>query len=723
MLLLACAVALSATSLRAQAPSTNTVPPLPQLPAPLPRVNRVIRTNDTNAATAALPVATNVPVRNPSGPPPLPLPVARPINRGQPARQAADQAAAAAAADAAAQPPALTPIPPGSTNATISLSDGNFAFNWQALPLEQVLANYAELTGRTVLRPNQLPAVGVTLRTQSGLTKDEAVQALDSVLTLNGVTMIPVGEKFVTAVPSQQAVQEGAAFSDVEEDDLPEAGQYLTKMVQLKYANPQDVAQVLQGFGKVQGGVLALPNTQTLVLRDYAANIKRMMEVIRKVDTEVENDYKLEVIPIKYGKVEDIYSTMSSLIGGGGGGARGTTATGGRTSSRSRGGAGAGGRSGGLNQNRNSASGALGQTQPGMQQGNQPGGQNTFGQRLQGVLNRAGGAGSVELLGDARIVPDERSNSLIVFASKQDMVMITNIVSKVDRLLAQVLIEAVIMDVNITDSSTFGVSAVLNGQKSGKLTSTLGGNNGANLLSGITNLSTSGLPGGFNYFAHWGGNLDMAVQALASNSKGQVLQTPRVQTSHAIPASFFTGETVPYVTSTYYGGYGAGPSSSFQQLEVGIGLNVTPYITPDGLVVMDISQTIEEISGATTIAGVGDVPNTTRREADATVSVQDGDTIILGGYIRTSKTKTRSGVPFLKDIPVLGNLFRSRSDSNDRSELIVLLRPTVLPTPHDAAIIAKTEQLRLPGVREMEREMHDDEVKRLKNAEKAVNAK
>jgi len=274
------------------------------------------------------------------------------------------------------------------------------------------------------------------------------------------------------------------------------------------------------------------------------------------------------------------------------------------------------------------------------------------------------------------------------------------------------------MDVSITDNNSLGVSAA-GTRQTGKLSNVAGSNNGN--LGSFTNLSNLGsLPGGFSWFGQYGGDLNMAVTALSSQGKGQVLQTPRVQTSHAIPASFFTGETVPYVTSTYYGYGSSGPSSSYQQLEVGIGLNVTPYITPDGLVVMEIQQTIEELSGTTPIAGVGDVPNTSRREASATVSVQDGDTIMLGGYIRTSRDRSKSGVPLLKDIPVLGNLFRSKSDNNKRSELIVLLRPTVLKTPHDAALLATGEQRRLPGVREMEKEMRDAEIKLQKQADKVV---
>ncbi|MBM3878631.1 MAG: hypothetical protein FJ387_02775 [Verrucomicrobia bacterium] len=626
------------------------------------------------------------------------------------------------AAGPSGRTPALaTAIVPASTN--LSALDNNAIIPagmiaFQSMPLEQVLAVYAEFTGRTVLRPNQLPAAQITLKTQTDLTKEEAIQALDSVLTLNQITMINVGDKFVTAVPSQQALTEGAAFSEVDPEDLPEAAQFVTKIVQLKYALPSEMQQLIAGFGRVQNGIIAIDSTMTLVIRDYAANIKRMLEIVEKVDIEVELDHKLEVIPIKYGKVEDIYSTMSTLIGGGGGVA-GTTGTSGARRTSSMRGSSSRGATGGLGGSRSSLNRTpTGQVQPQQNVLAQPGGVASFNQRLQGIVSRAAGAaGEVRLLGDARIVPDERSNSLIVYAVKEDMQMITNIVAKVDRLLAQVLIEAIIVDVKITDSFEMGVSALLR-RSSGKLDSAVGSNSGQGFMSSITNFS-SGLPSGFSYFGKYGADLDLAVRALAADGKGQVLQTPRVQTSHAMTASFFTGESVPYITSTYYGGGfgGYGPSSTFQQLDVGIDLQVTPYITPDGLVVMEIDQNIEELSGFTEIQGVGKMPNTTRRGASATVSVRNGDTIILGGYIRTSKSKSKSGVPILKDIPLLGNLFRSRSQDNSRSELLVLLRPTVLENPSDAAVLAGTERRRLPGVRELERAIREEELEQTIRAE------
>ena len=110
----------------------------------------------------------------------------------------------------------------------------------------------------------------------------------------------------------------------------------------------------------------------------------------------------------------------------------------------------------------------------------------------------------------------------------------------------------------------------------------------------------------------------------------------------------------PYPTSSYYGGGAYGGYSSIQQLQIGVTLEVTPLINPDGLVVMDIHTKIDSFEGNVTIQNVGDVPITSSKEASAKVSVRDHDTIILGGLIETDKNKSASGVPLLMDIPAVG---------------------------------------------------------------------
>ena len=300
-------------------------------------------------------------------------------------------------------------------------------------------------------------------------------------------------------------------------------------------------------------------------------------------------------------------------------------------------------------------------------------------------------------------------------------------ISQLDVVLAQVLIETVIIEVTLgPDTRNFGFSYVQPPKNlSGNITGEGAAGAGQFLSPGFTAIgagtnAAGGLAGGFNYLMNFGNDLDVTVTALESSSRAKILQRPRIQTSHAVNATIFVGESRPYPSGSYYGGASFGGYAQIQQLQIGVTLDVTPLINPDGLVVMDIHQTIENYAGFTDITGVGQVPITTRKEAAAKVAVRDRDTIMLGGLIETDKSKSGSGVPFLMDIPLLGYLFRSSSATETRKELIVLIRPTVLPTPEIAALTAKAEKDRMPGVRQTEREIQDEEAKRVKQAEKSL---
>ena len=623
------------------------------------------------------------------------------------AAQPSDLKVAAVPSAAAANTPAEETVPPG-------------LINFQQADLNQVLQLYAEWVNRTVLRPATLPAPTITLKTQTPLTRREAVQALDAVLALNGITMVNVGEKFVKALPEAQGNTAGARFDTNSAASLPELGQYVTHVTQLKYAKPSEMVAVLQPFVKIPNAILPIDSSMVLVLRDYTENVKRMMELIEKIDVAVPSEYDSVVIPIKYAKATDIAAALNSLSSGGGGtslGAGGTAGTsrGTRSTGSSRSGLG----------------GLPGQnTMPGMTTPvggagtPTPAAGSSFSQRLQNIIQRASTSGEIQVLGQTKIISDERTNSLLIYATKEDLKTIKEIVAKLDIVLAQVLIEAAVISVTLNNSRDLGISYLQHPQTSGKWTG-VGAINNNNVLqannfsgiNGVTNASSI-IPSGFSYLMSFGQDLDVTLTAVAADSRARVLQRPRIQTSHNEPASIFVGQSRPYPTSSYYGGGAYGGYSSIQQLQIGVTLEVTPLINPDGLVVMDIHNKIDSFDGNVTIQNVGDVPVTSSKEAQAKVSVRDHDTIILGGLIETDQNKNNSGVPFLMDIPLLGYLFRSSHKDETRSELIVLIRPTVLPTPEIAALTATAEKNRMPAVRATEREIHQEELERYKQAEK-----
>ena len=217
---------------------------------------------------------------------------------------------------------------------------------------------------------------------------------------------------------------------------------------------------IIQPFAKLANAIFPIDDNGILVLRDNAENVKRMLEMIEQIDVSVPAEYISEVIPIKYAMAEDIASALNSLGGSGGStvsfGSSGATPSpggasrGGTAGSTGIGGMQSGTQSGAANQQRPFGS----QTAP----GGTPTGGTTFQQRLQSIIQRASGGqqDQIQVFGQAKIIADQRSNSLLIFATQADMERIKAVVAKLDVLLAQVLIESVIMDVGLNHSWNLG---------------------------------------------------------------------------------------------------------------------------------------------------------------------------------------------------------------------------------------------------------------------------
>ena len=716
---------------------------VPALHAQLPPANPVMA---QHARQMQRQLATNGPVTQPRSTPPMAqaLPGAPGFTPGGlPATPSTTASQPAGDSAPAVQP---EPTVPAGT------------INFQGVDLNAVLEIYAKYVGRTLIR-GTLPDTKIILKTETPLTKSEVIQALQAVLALNGISVVNIGDKFVKVLPSDQANAAGAEIDRSGATNLPNMGSYVTHITQLKYVKPTVMMPLIAPFSKLQNSIFAIDDNGILVIRDYAENVKRMLEMIAQVDVSVPAEYISEVIPIRYAKVDEIASALNSLGGGGGGttvsiggsststpiSGLGNRSGGGMSSMGSMGGGGMGGGMGG-----GTSGGAFGGNRTGLSGGGgaatpngTPTGGTTFAQRLNNIVNQAanprgagGGSGQdqIQLFGQTKIIPNESSSSLLIYATRADLEVIKGIIAKLDVPLAQVLVEAVIIDYSLgPDTFNFGVSAAQNPSALSPGGTVLGGggmNNGNPFMHFIstltTNFITSGtgtnitsqfagvtrtitssggtnsifgnnLGSGASYFGNIGSTWDIALSAAQADAHASVIQRPRIQTSQAKAAQFFVGDTVPYVTGNTYGG-AYGNSSSYSQLSVGVELDVTPFINPDGLVVMDISQEIDDLNGFTTITGIGDVPNTIKRTLNAEIAVRDRDTVMLGGFIKSNKSTSRSGVPFLMDIPILGNLFTSRSDKKGREELIVLMRPTVLQTPELAAKNTIKEEQRLPGV-------------------------
>jgi len=294
--------------------------------------------------------------------------------------------------------------------------------------------------------------------------------------------------------------------------------------------------------------------------------------------------------------------------------------------------------------------------------------------------------GGIQDTGQPSIVADERTNSLLISATRQDMLRIKDTISRLDVALVPVLIEAVIIQVTGGGSNTLGMSDP-GGEPQGPDNNAFAASalSRSNMLSlnrlvpmAETNAPAS-QPSGFVYLAKPATDLDGMIAALASDSRVKILQRPRIQTSDGVPASLFVGEARPYPTNSYlWEGSAYSSISSVEQLLIGVTFEVTPVVKPDGFLEMEIHQKIDRLAGKVTIQNVGEVPVTSSTEAQAKVVVRDRETILLGGLMETGKPRTPSGVPPLEDLPLLGAKFRGSSARTPPNEIIILIRPTIL---------------------------------------------
>jgi len=319
------------------------------------------------------------------------------------------------------------------------------------------------------------------------------------------------------------------------------------------------------------------------------------------------------------------------------------------------------------------------------------------------VVQGAGVSGTgAAILGETSIISWERGNEVIIVGNPAQVLQAKALIEKLDRVQPQVLIESIIMDVALGDDATFGVSIREEQEGIGEGNAPTGGGFASALASAFgpaafaTN-AVSGATSGFNYWGKFGLSWSLALEAINNDTRVEILSRPRIQTTHASQAELFIGDTRPVVTGSIRDING-GTSSQYQMQQIGITLEVLPFINDEGVVSMEISQQIQDIVGSQVIDGNA-VPITTDRSANAKVNVRDGEMVVLGGFIKTKVTETESSVPVLSDVPLLGTLFRRTVDVNERNELVVMMRPTVLATPEAAYTKALGELEGKPGLR------------------------
>jgi general secretion pathway protein D len=314
----------------------------------------------------------------------------------------------------------------------------------------------------------------------------------------------------------------------------------------------------------------------------------------------------------------------------------------------------------------------------------QPPDQQPFGQPPQpnGVAPPPGGTGISARHGEIRIIADDQNNAIFVLASEQDYKLVQAAIEHLDIGLLQVLIEATIAEVSLTDNLRYGVQWFFEH------------NNSSITLSRVASGATNALFPGFGYlFA--ADNATVVIDALEAVTDVNVISAPQVMVLDNRVARLEVGDEVPIATQSAVSTIDpdAPIVNSISYRNTGVILTVQPRVNSSGFVTLTIEQEVSDVV-ATTTSGI-DSPTFRNRRIKSSVTVKDGATIALGGLIRDGRTEGVQGIPVLSQIPVLGFFFGSTTDNAQRTELLVLLTPRVVRNPDEADTVTHELKQRL----------------------------
>jgi len=575
----------------------------------------------------------------------------------------------------------------------------------------QVLELLQRWTGKTVLRPQALPANLYTLSLPAAATRDEALLAIETLLSLNGVAVIQQGDKFLKVVPNLTAKAESPSLLTGSTLTLSPSGRVASKIFTLKHANGQEVVAQIAGMLNT---TLATPpvffsRNNAVLVTDSISNLQKIETLLTQLDKPQLDVIVTKIYSLKHAMAVDLVNKLTALLrtpaAAGASPFRLSTGTSFTADERT---------------NRVILMGSADQhdffdklieqldtnSDPNtktdvvfLRHANAAEVATLITQLITGQTTAANRAGNKTTNGAARVttptpaptpaaaaaagttqqngadefsnmvtvIPDVRSNSVVVSGTKDDLRLLHELIDKVDIVLPQVRIEVVIAEVTLSDNDENGFSALGATVNNGRLVSV-----GGTLIGG----SVAGVGGVGQATVTADGNLSglLSLNTIPRKNDTKILSVPAVTTTHNKEATLFVGESRPVITGNTVAGTTGQVVSTVSQRDIGIQLRVLPLIGKDGSVQLQVSQSVEDILGEVTLDG-NQQPIIGRRTTDSFVSARSGEVVVLGGLQRRQQTKQTNR---LGPIPFLGDLLGNSKDQDTRTELVIFLRPYVL---------------------------------------------
>ncbi|MEE9542198.1 MAG: secretin N-terminal domain-containing protein [Thermodesulfobacteriota bacterium] len=486
----------------------------------------------------------------------------------------------------------------------------------------------------------------VTIYSPDELTKDEAYKLFVSVLEFKGFTIISTG-KTRKIIPT--STLKGDSFEVLTDKKVKRPdGAYVARVVPLEFISATGLVALIRPLVSKNAFIAPFQESNSLFILDTMLNVKRILKIVESVDIFMPRpESGINVYHLQNAKAEEIAKVLIDFD----------------TFER----------------------GTVGIRRAGRAAG-KPG----------SPAARSGGqAIAAQVSGEVSVVPYTPTNSLIIHASPDDYLSLVEIIKKLDKRPRQVFVEAMIMEVSITKALNVGAKwramsehnnkpVVIGGV--GKIdSSTI-----SDILTGLAGLSIGGVTNFITVpiLQADGTTKDVSIPGLTGlfslevfKDVINVLSTPHILTSDNKEAEIIVGENVPFLSQFEREASSVDQPvlQSIERHDVGITLRITPQISNDNYVKLDIYQEISAVAPTVQTGGVdaADII-TTKRSARTSVVVKDGQKIVIGGLIQERKTRNVTKVPILGDIPILGYLFKFKSDKKEKTNLIVFLTPTIV---------------------------------------------
>jgi general secretion pathway protein D len=635
--------------------------------------------------------------------------------------------------------------------ARVNAQDGpTITPNYKDADLSQIIQAVSEVTGKNFIIDPRVNAK-VTMLSATPMSPAAFYEAFLSVLQVYGYVAVPSG-KVIKIIPNTDARQVPA--NDLPENVSSTSDEVVTQIITMKNISASQLVPLLRPLIPQYGHLAAYPTGNMLIISDRASNVSRIVRIVQRMDES--GDEPIEVIALHNASAADVVRVVNSLNQGQGAEGAGAAvkivadertnsilltgeksqrlrlkaliinmdtplATGGDTAVRYLRYADAEKIADKLKGQATASAKAQGGPAP-------PGG--------------GGGGGSSNVDASVTIWADVATNALIITAPPKLMRSLMAVIDKLDIRRAQVKVEAIIVEIDVNKSSNLGVQWVLYGQgnttvpaavtnfpssgspgivslAAGALGAGSGATSGTTPSTGTTGLTgAAGLASALGtgatlaigrYNPTSGTNFAAIVTALRSDGSSNIISLPSLITMNNEEAEVKVTQEIPLITGSYSSstqavGGTTSPFTTIQREEVGTILKVTPHINEGNSVQLKIEQ--EDSSPGAKLANSADI-STNKRSIKTTVLIEDGGIIVLGGLMSDNVSESEDRVPVLGAIPLLGNLFKSRSGSRQKKNLLVFIRPKIL---RDADATESTSEEQYDQVRQQQKGLNNGHI-------------